>query len=432
MALVLESLDANRGELRLPKLDRVGDYYYSTLFVALEASLTFLATEDEAAVRCFEMLAIFPEDTDVPMAILQDLWMISPAATQACCLTLADWNLVEYQEAEQTLYVLDLHRDYLRARGKNTLREWNAMLLDRVAVDGVIECVREDDDSRTTYFSHPQSWERFEHHWYEAQGCCRLRALTLLYLGQELPRILTGNSTLRTLTLKTGSSGSLDLDKAEFRIALFEALRTTSITTLQLKGHTRSAMNLRAEGARHLAVVLPFWPSITALSLRQNYIGPDGLTALAEVLSRTSITDLDLSWNAICDDRVVCGFRGHLPISFTAVAVEALVVALRNMPSPLIALDLSENDIAKDPNALEALMEFLPSSYLTRLNLVGNGFSHDDRARLLQVGNAISELTLWDEEEEDGEGEAEEEAEEGEEEGEEESEQEPPDESELE
>ena len=102
------------------------DEEYGTLFDALAGSLDHL--QPELAKRC-EMLATFPEDTDVPWSVVGQLWGTEELETQEALTELEEWHLIEVDWEARTLSLIDLHLDYLRARAKDDLARWHAALL---------------------------------------------------------------------------------------------------------------------------------------------------------------------------------------------------------------------------------------------------------------------------------------------------------------
>ena len=94
------------------------------LFLAYEGQLDGLAERDEElATRC-TMCAVFPEDTEVPLEILSDLWGTDEAETREVVERLGGEHLVELVADGARIRLLDPVRDYLRCRGKSALRGW--------------------------------------------------------------------------------------------------------------------------------------------------------------------------------------------------------------------------------------------------------------------------------------------------------------------
>ena len=99
------------------------------LFLAYEGQLDGLAERDEElATRC-TMCAVFPEDTEVPLEILSDLWGADVAETHEIVERLGGEHLVVLVAGGARIRLLDPVRDYLRCRGKSALEGWHTHLL---------------------------------------------------------------------------------------------------------------------------------------------------------------------------------------------------------------------------------------------------------------------------------------------------------------
>ena len=98
----------------------------------IRASLDLLAPE--TVERFFEM-AVFPEDADVPVAVLEMLWAAPPRRVRATCETLADLALVlEYRHDTGTVRLHDVIRAYLiHEVGEPGLALLHGRLLDAAA-----------------------------------------------------------------------------------------------------------------------------------------------------------------------------------------------------------------------------------------------------------------------------------------------------------
>ena len=99
------------------------------LFLAYEGQLGGLAERDEELVTRCTMCAVFPEDTEVPLEILSDLWGTDVAKTPGVAERLAGEHLVELVDDGARIRLLDPVRDYLRCRGKSALEGCHAQLL---------------------------------------------------------------------------------------------------------------------------------------------------------------------------------------------------------------------------------------------------------------------------------------------------------------
>jgi WD40 repeat protein len=92
------------------------------------ASLRRLAGED---VSRFEQLAIFPEDKDIPLQILEKLWGSGSFATKKLCGHLHDLSLLlRFDRQAGTIRLHDVIRAYLLKKGESHLVAWHRRLLD--------------------------------------------------------------------------------------------------------------------------------------------------------------------------------------------------------------------------------------------------------------------------------------------------------------
>ena len=82
------------------------------------------------------MLGVFPEDTDVPRAVIQGLWETTDAETVEVIEKLLTEHLIQ-RRAGDCLGLTDPVRDYLRVRGKSRLSEWNLALLRGCTVSSI-------------------------------------------------------------------------------------------------------------------------------------------------------------------------------------------------------------------------------------------------------------------------------------------------------
>ena len=85
--------------------------------------------DEELATRC-TMCAVFPEDTEVPLEILSDLWGTDEAETREVVERLGGEHLVELVADGARIRLLDPVRDYLRCRGKSALEGWRCLSVE--------------------------------------------------------------------------------------------------------------------------------------------------------------------------------------------------------------------------------------------------------------------------------------------------------------
>ena len=262
-------LEQCRQKMHHAKLPDAGQQY-GTLFDALAGSLDHL--ESELAERC-TMLATFPEDTDVPWSVVGQLWGTDALETEEALTELESWHLIDVDWDKCTLSLIDLHLDYLRARAKDDLARWHAVLLRGCRRRRLGDNEGSADDAY---------WGKSS-----AGGLHHLRGC-----GWE-PTALAGELT--HLTISTGYEGLGDEDVK----ALSEAIKANgSLTSLDLH-----ANHIGDEGCKAVAEALVVNVSLTELVLCGNNIGDAGAFAIAKALEiNGSLTILELGSNKICDE----------------------------------------------------------------------------------------------------------------------------------
>jgi hypothetical protein len=92
------------------------------------ASLRRLSVEE---VGRFEQLAIFPEDKDIPLPVLEKLWGLGAFATKKLCGRLHDLSLLlRFDRPGGTIRLHDVIRAFLVKKGERHLVGWHRRLLD--------------------------------------------------------------------------------------------------------------------------------------------------------------------------------------------------------------------------------------------------------------------------------------------------------------
>jgi WD40 repeat protein len=92
------------------------------------ASLRRLSGEE---VDQFEQLAIFPEDKDIPLRVLEKLWSLGAFATKKLCGRFHDLSLLlRFDRQSGTIRLHDVIRAYLLKKRERQLAGWNTRLLD--------------------------------------------------------------------------------------------------------------------------------------------------------------------------------------------------------------------------------------------------------------------------------------------------------------
>ena len=140
------------------------------LFLAYEGQLDGLAERnEELATRC-TMCAIFPEDTEVELEILSDLWGTDEAETREVVERLGGEHLVELVDDGAKIRLLDPVRDYLGCRGKNDLARWHARLLGASTSTSPTEVGGDDTELGESgyYWNGNDGYHHFMHH---LEGC---------------------------------------------------------------------------------------------------------------------------------------------------------------------------------------------------------------------------------------------------------------------
>ena len=192
------------------------------LFLAYEGQLEGLAERDEElATRC-TMCAVFPEDTEVALEILSDLWGTDEAETREVVERLGGEHLVELVADGARIRLIDPVRDYLRCRGKSTLEGWHARLLGACRVSEV-------GGEGSGYWDGKDGGRHFMHHLNGCNGKLgvgSLGAIETLKLGfigvgdagaASLASALEKNATLQELDLchnDVGAAGAASLASA--------------------------------------------------------------------------------------------------------------------------------------------------------------------------------------------------------------------------
>jgi len=142
-------LALNRGRTAATKED--------SLVLSLELSLDQLADPD---ARRFELLAVFPEDTPIPIRIAAVLWNVPELEAEDLLIDLTDQALLSRQNGAFGIH--DLVRDLLRQRlGEQALRQAHGEMADAIQrLSG--SAIAADDYVRRNLGYHLESAERYE------------------------------------------------------------------------------------------------------------------------------------------------------------------------------------------------------------------------------------------------------------------------------
>ncbi len=146
--------------------------------LTLEVSLERLSPEEQ---KRFTELAIFPEDTNVPLAVLEKLWQLDPLDVEEFASRLFDLSLLRnFDLRSGTIRLHDVIRAYLLKKGESHLAKWHRRLLDacRPASGRWPDLPRDE-----SYL-----WNHLVHHLIGAgqSGHCRSLLLDFQYLRSKL------------------------------------------------------------------------------------------------------------------------------------------------------------------------------------------------------------------------------------------------------
>ncbi len=142
------------------------------------ASLRRLSGEEASQ---FEQLAIFPEDKDIPIPVLEKLWGLGAFATKKLCGRLHDLSLLlRFDRPAGTIRLHDVIRAYLLKKGEGQLVEWNRRFLDAYRQDNACWS---DLPPHENYL-----WIHLPHHLIGAgqSDVCRELLVDFEYLGAKL------------------------------------------------------------------------------------------------------------------------------------------------------------------------------------------------------------------------------------------------------
>ena len=269
---VLKELEAARAEMEKLEVPGGGDYEHEDFFGGLEVQLRRLEEKEPELARRYAMLAVLPEDVQMPLVVAQQLWGASESQTRATARKLAEQHLLKLESRNddtQVLSLLDLHLQYLRHRGRNSLRGWHAGLLQRCGRRKLGEREEREDDS----------------YWYMGHNVVAHHVK-----GSEWKELST---EVVTLSLQIAFLG--DEDAA----AIAEILKVNDVLT-ELRLCNNEIGNT---GAASIAKALKVNGMLTALDLMSNKIGAAGTTAIAEALKvNTNLQSLVLLGNDLSED----------------------------------------------------------------------------------------------------------------------------------
>ena len=308
---------------------------YGTLYGALEGTLAHLGAD---ASRRAAMLAIFPEDSAVPLAVVAQLWKgagrhgatgageeEADLDVEAELASLEAWHLCDVDWKRRTLSLIDLHRDYLRCRGKSELTGWHSALLG--ACGRCVIGVETGDAATDEYWADGRRWV---YHLCEGGAAAadavapmlvdlRLSAIgmkptdgdAIAQLVSRCPRLtaldvgynLFDEPVALSIARASRSHGTLtELKLASCKIEAAGAKGIAELASAAGSGRgvlaslTLEYNFIDDEGAEALATALVAGMALTSLNLAENFIGTSGLLALADALvTNTALVNLQLS-----------------------------------------------------------------------------------------------------------------------------------------
>ena len=270
---------------------------YGTLFAALEGTLGSLDSTE--AARRAAMLAVFPEDTSVPLALLSLLW--GAAALEAELPSLADSHFVDVDWRKRTLAMIDLHHDYLRCRGKTELAGWHGELLRCCGRRAIGTDARDQTDA---YWGNGRRWC---YHLCEG-GHAAIDAVRSTVVDLKLTSLALGpreGDAIVALVQACDGLASVDISYNNFdEDCALRVVRATrpcdSVRSLRLGSCKVGSGQTCATGAEEIGQYVNSSASLTELSLEYNQLTSDGGKAIASALCTNSrLTSLNLSDNVM-------------------------------------------------------------------------------------------------------------------------------------
>ena len=376
----LHYLQTHKLESKVPKVDGVGDYDYTTMFVALEGNLRFLQEDRPlAAERCI-MLAVFPEDCRTPVISLQHLWGCEKAEALEFMDLLKQWHFIELapptQEEEDEeegedeeedadpphrVLLLDLHRDYFLCRAKADLPRWQRLLLDRYLAEDVSDADAETDysakDGSCGNLSCYRHLQNIGHHWVGAASRGEQPKLRCLDLQEDAASKIDLRQLANGIVLSTNlcelnlSANDLSKDAREILRAIAQS---SALTFVDL-----SSTSLTSEMDEHLGQIVHQTTCLRELNLDKNKLGQASNLAL-NLGQNSTLTSLSLEG------------KSHVQSTVENVGTDGasnIMRAISRSGTRLETLNLAYNNIKLD-NVFEELLS--SNSSLTKLYLAGN------------------------------------------------------------
>jgi WD40 repeat protein len=258
----------------------------------LNASLRLLS-EDER--RCFEDLAIFPEDAAVPSATLATLWDLPPRVTLEVCRRLDQLSLAaRFDAGGETVRLHDVVRACLRGRSQGELPARQRRFLERF---------RPARGWHALPPAEPYLWRGLAYHLVEARCESELSALLLDFRWIEAKLAVTGVNALLADYEAAGYERELRLIQDALRLSAYALLEHPEELPGQLFGRLLAQTEPRIVAYRE--GIHPTRPGLWMRPMSQSLTGPGGaLVRILTGLPRGGIETLA----ALPNDRIVCGF----------------------------------------------------------------------------------------------------------------------------
>lgn len=309
-----------RAKQRLAVTGDASEDTYGTLYGAIEGTLSQLG--GGLSQRAAE-LGVFPEDTAVPLAVVAQLWGSSSHEVEAEAATLVGLQLIDVDKKTRALSMIDLHRDYLRCRGRTELAALNAKLLRGCGRSAVGVNIGDEETDR--YWGDGRRWvlhlcEGGAPSLDAVRGTVVDAKLTAIGMkpeeGSVMARLVAGCTRLTALDV------GFNLFDEEVALAIVRAARRRD----QMVSLGLASCKIGTAGAVEIADYVRSSAALASLALEFNHMETEGGVALASALaSSPALTSLSVGENF-----------------FDASEVAAAIAPALALNSSLTSLNLNE------------------------------------------------------------------------------------------
>jgi WD40 repeat protein len=193
-------------------------------------------------------LAIFPEDEDIPLSVLERYWGLNRSATRRLCDQLYDLSLLRAFDQKQELIRLhDVNRQLLMEQRRKDLSALHGRLLD---LSRPVSGKWQDLPKGEAYL-----WKRLSYHLFEAgkKGEFRAFLLSFQFLSSKL-KATDINSLIGEYEPFASESSELRLIQSALRLSAHVLAKDRAQLASQLLGHLlgrkEPGLNALLEGAR--------------------------------------------------------------------------------------------------------------------------------------------------------------------------------------